>query len=277
MAVDFKTSLPFEYYSRFLEQDVRPDGRDLGGIRPTTLNVGSIDTADGSALVKLGNTCILCGIKAEMVASNPETPEQGIVDSSVSLLPMSTPQFRDRPPVDLAPSCTHFIEQLLTCSGCLDLKDLCIEKGKHAWNLHCDLMCLDYDGNVLDACCLALIAALKNTVLPKVTIDEESGTVKLDAKEKHPLSVNAVPVSTTLAIFADKVLFVDPTQEEESLATGFITVVTKDDDHICMTYKPGGSSVQPSQMQDCIKRSQHRRPEVLQLIRQALLTVEAER
>lgn len=42
-----------------------------------------------------------------------------------------------------------------------------------------------------------------SAVLPKVTIDEESGTVKLDAKEKRPLSVNAVPVSTTLAIFAE--------------------------------------------------------------------------
>ena len=31
------------------------------------------------------------------------------------------------------------------------------------WVLYCDLLCLDYDGNVTDACVLALLAALKNS------------------------------------------------------------------------------------------------------------------
>ena len=30
------------------------------------------------------------------------------------------------------------------------------------WVLYCDLMCLDYDGNLLDTCVIALLAALKN-------------------------------------------------------------------------------------------------------------------
>ena len=30
------------------------------------------------------------------------------------------------------------------------------------WVLYCDLLCLDYDGNITDACVLALLAALKN-------------------------------------------------------------------------------------------------------------------
>jgi exosome complex component RRP43 len=31
------------------------------------------------------------------------------------------------------------------------------------WVLYIDMMCLDYDGNVTDACMIALIAALKNS------------------------------------------------------------------------------------------------------------------
>ena len=31
-----------------------------------------------------------------------------------------------------------------------------------AWVLYCDLVCLDYDGNLYDACSIALTAALKN-------------------------------------------------------------------------------------------------------------------
>ena len=36
------------------------------------------------------------------------------------------------------------------------------EEGKFVWVLYCDLMCLDYDGNINDACSLALLAALKD-------------------------------------------------------------------------------------------------------------------
>ena len=36
-----------------------------------------------------------------------------------------------------------------------------------------------------------------------------------------------------------KIIFLDPSSEEESLATGTITIVTKDEEHICMVHKPG--------------------------------------
>lgn len=34
------------------------------GFREVSLNLGSIHTADGSAAVKIGNTAVVCGIKA---------------------------------------------------------------------------------------------------------------------------------------------------------------------------------------------------------------------
>jgi ribonuclease PH len=43
---------------------VRPDGRSLKKFRPVSVNVGSIKTAEGSAIVKIGNTVVVCGIKA---------------------------------------------------------------------------------------------------------------------------------------------------------------------------------------------------------------------
>jgi RNase PH-related exoribonuclease len=43
---------------------VRPDGRSLQEFRPVSINVGSIKTAEGSAIVKIGNTVVVCGIKA---------------------------------------------------------------------------------------------------------------------------------------------------------------------------------------------------------------------
>ena len=33
---------------------------------------------------------------------------------------------------------------------------------QHCWVLYCDLICVNYDGNLLDACVTALTAALRN-------------------------------------------------------------------------------------------------------------------
>lgn len=41
------------------------------------------------------------------------------------------------------------------------------------WVLYCDLMCLDYDGNLLDACVIALLAALKNSMCCKINCWKE--------------------------------------------------------------------------------------------------------
>jgi hypothetical protein len=40
---------------------------------------GSISTANGSALVRVGETTIVCGIKAEIAEPNIATPEDGFV------------------------------------------------------------------------------------------------------------------------------------------------------------------------------------------------------
>ena len=44
----------------------------------------------------------------------------------------------------------------------IDPSNLCIKSGKLAWILYCDLMCLNYDGNIIDASVTALCASLQN-------------------------------------------------------------------------------------------------------------------
>lgn len=55
---------PIKYYRNYTEHNIRPDGRVFEAFRPIRINVKSIGTADGSAIVKLGNTTVICGIKA---------------------------------------------------------------------------------------------------------------------------------------------------------------------------------------------------------------------
>lgn len=41
--------------------------------------VGSINTADGSALVRMGGTTIVCGVKAEIAEPDLEKPDEGFL------------------------------------------------------------------------------------------------------------------------------------------------------------------------------------------------------
>lgn len=96
-----------------------------------------------------------------------------------------------------------------------------------------------------------------------------------------------------------KIVFVDPTNEEESLATGSLTVVTLEGDKLCMVHKPGnslgkqspqialcdnvtktvscvvgGSSLSEQQLQHCINRSHSRWGEINTLITDTINSVD---
>jgi exosome complex component RRP43 len=96
-ASTFQRLHPRAYLERFLAEDIRPDGRDPKGWRNVNVNVGeesvfrptdsfedataigSITTAEGSALVRVGNTTIVCGIKAEIAEPELDRPAHGFL------------------------------------------------------------------------------------------------------------------------------------------------------------------------------------------------------
>ncbi|KAK7097966.1 exosome complex component RRP43-like [Littorina saxatilis] len=273
MADEVRTAQPKEFYRKYLEQGVRPDNRELGEFRPTVLDIGSkngscISTAEGSALIRLGNTIVICGIKGELAEPKTETPTEGYLVPNVELSAVCSPQFRPGPPSEQAQVLSQFVANVLKNSQCVELEDLCIAPGKMVWVLYADLICLDYDGNVADACVLALTAALSNTSLPVVRVDEETGKTETDFKEEKKIQLTCTPISATSAIFEDNVLLVDPTRQEEELSTGLVTVVT-DGKNICSLEKPGGSPLKDQQMRLCIERAFQRHTEACNLITQS--------
>ncbi|KAM7436232.1 Exosome complex component RRP43 [Porites harrisoni] len=259
MAADFKTAQPLEYYRQFLKQDVRPDGRALLEFRKTILNVGSISTAEGSSLVKLGNTTVVCGVKAEFAVPSQEKPKLGFIGqlNLSCCVQFSANQFA-----------LHAFFWITSCEP-ISLEDLCIAEGKLCWVLYVDIMCLSYDGNITDACLIAAVAALQNTRLHSVKIDEETQTPEPSEKKEVSLNLRQHPVASTFGIFDDSVLFADPTDEEENLVSGIVTIVVTDDDKIAAVHKPGGSPLTDDKLQECFKKSGRRGKEVRDLIQTA--------
>jgi exosome complex component RRP43 len=150
-------------------------------------------------------------------------------------------------------------------SGCVDLTELCISKGKLAWVLYCDLVCLDDDGAVLDVAALALIAALKSLKLPKVDYDADTKTIKVDDKVKSKLKLKCLPVTTSFISFEQKYLLVDPTADEESISETKITVSTCDGE-LSYVYQPGGNSLEPQQFEALVKQASNREKYIKSLL-----------
>ena len=62
-AAAYKQLYPEQYYAKFISSNLRPDGRALNAARTTTIGINPIGTADSSALVKIGETTAMAGIK----------------------------------------------------------------------------------------------------------------------------------------------------------------------------------------------------------------------
>jgi exosome complex component RRP43 len=77
----FQRLHPKAYLERFLAEQLRPDGRETTKWRDLFVHAGSISTADGSALVRLGDTTIVCGVKAEIAEPDLERPTEGFLGS----------------------------------------------------------------------------------------------------------------------------------------------------------------------------------------------------
>lgn len=252
MAKQYRSLHPTKFYRDYLSHDIRPDGREFTKFRPVIINSGSIGTADGSAITKVGDTTVICGIKLELCKPKAETPNEGFLIPNIELHPICSSRFRPGPPSDQAQINSKALYDILNDAKCIDLKDLCIEPDKLVWCLYADIVCLDHNGCVLDASVLALVAALKTVKLPVVKYDATLDHKDI-LKEKVPLRINSTFISTTYAIFEGNIL-TDPTAEEESLCTGIVTVVIAENE-VCTILKPGGTPLKEEQLLQCIKQS----------------------
>jgi exosome complex component RRP43 len=158
----FRRIQPVEYQQKFLEKGIRPDGRAMEQFRKAQIITGSISKCHGSATVKVGDSLVVCGIKAEITEPAALKPREGFFVPNIDLPALCSPKFRPGPPGELTQSLSKQIDELFIQVPILNLDQLCIEPNKAVWILYADIICLNYDGSILDAVLCALMAALMN-------------------------------------------------------------------------------------------------------------------
>lgn len=222
----------------YLRRGERLDGRGLHEYRSIRVQCNIVSKAEGSALVQLGNTKVIAGLKTALSNPFPDAPDQGLLIVNAELTPLASPFFEPGPPGEEDIELARIVDRGIRSAPAVDFGKLSVLPGSKVWGLFVDIYPLDYDGNLVDAAGLATMAALLSGKIPKATA-EENRVVVLEEKENIPVLTKVVFV--TIAKVSE-FLLVDPSLEEELLADARITFSFTEQGEICAIQKMGAGS-----------------------------------
>ncbi|MBU2612326.1 MAG: exosome complex protein Rrp42 [Nanoarchaeota archaeon] len=215
-----------ERIRKYLEEGKRFDSRGLLDFREITIEKNVSKKAEGSVRVRIGKTEVIVGVKLDVSAPYPDSPNKGNLMVTAEMLPLSSPRFELGPPKFEAIELGRVTDRGLRESGFIDLEKLCIKEGEKVWTVFVDVYSINDDGNLIDAAAIGSVAALKIAKMPKY--DEGSEKVLHEEYENKGLPLtNLIPVATSVYKIG-KSLIVDPTREEEDLSECRVTMTNSD-------------------------------------------------
>ncbi|UCG89982.1 MAG: exosome complex protein Rrp42 [Candidatus Heimdallarchaeota archaeon] len=231
------SSLERKYLTDLLTKGERMDNRDFWEGRPIQIIPNVIKKAEGSAMVKWGDTVVLAGVKVQLGSPFPDTPNDGVITVNLELSPISSPSYESGPPGPVAVEMARIVDRGIRESKIIPMNDpkLCVIPGKTVWILFVDVYILDDGGNLIDASALAAMAALANTRIPKVSIDEEIEEATL-LDETEPLPRKGCVASLTYAKINDIIVY-DPNLIEDRGKIARFSVAITDGGLICSMQK----------------------------------------
>ncbi len=229
MGNEVMTRLAKDYVYNLMLKGERKDGRSFDEIRDINLETNVIQKAEGSAKVQLGATQVLVGIKLQIGKPFPDSPDKGVIITSLELNPIASPSFEAGPPREKAIEMARVVDRGIRESGAIDLNKLCITEGEEVWIVFIDIHVLNDEGNIVDASSLAAIAALMTANIPL----EREGR-----GDDMMMPVREMPVGVTLVNIGGEMM-VDPVRNEEEICETKLTVVSNQDGSICAMQKSG--------------------------------------
>ncbi|MFQ6094844.1 MAG: exosome complex protein Rrp42 [Candidatus Bathyarchaeia archaeon] len=211
----------------------RLDGRGLNDYREIKVEIGLIEKAEGSALVHIGRTKVLSGVKIELGEPFSDRPNEGVLTVNSEFVPLASPEFEAGPPGEESIELARVVDRGIRESKAIDLEKLCIIPGKKVFVVFVDVYILNHDGNLIDAAALASLAALMNTKIFNYQLKDEEIEIVPGFTQ---LPVKNYPVAVTFAKIDGK-LVVDPWLDEEEVMDARLTVTFEKDGKICAMQK----------------------------------------
>ncbi len=156
---------------------------------------------------------------------------------------------------DLETHLSRILETSLRRSQALSTESLCLVAGQKVWSLRADIHVLDYDGGLIDACCLSTLTALRHYRIPDTSIKGGELTVYTPLeRDPVPLALLHHPFCVTLNLFeSGEKWLVDATLTEQQCSEGEVVVAANPQGEVCLVQKGGGGEVDALVLLRCVE------------------------
>ncbi|KAK1769284.1 exosome complex component rrp45 [Phialemonium atrogriseum] len=240
-----------QFVLQALKENLRLDGREFDQYRGIELQFGD---EHGVANVTLGKTRVLAKASAEVTVPYTDRPLDGIFTIATELSPMTSPAFELNRPTETEVLLSRLLEKTVRRSGALDTESLCLVAGQKCWSVRVDVHVMSHDGNLIDASCFAVVAALRHFRKPDTSIEGGVLTIYTPAeREPVPLGWLHSPFCVTFSFFGDEgeTTLLDATLLEEQVRVGSCTISLNRHGEICQIAKLGGTPVEAVVLLQC--------------------------
>ncbi len=248
-----------QYIENLIKNGKRMDGRGTEDFREIKVEKNVIEQAEGSAMVRMGDTEVIVGVKMDVGDPFPDTPKEGVLICNTELSPLASSDFELGPPDEQSIELARIVDRGIRESNAIDREKLCIKEGEKVWMIFLDIYPINHGGNLIDASGLAAIAALSSAKMPKI---EDDKVVHEEKKDPLPLAEKPIPV--TFAQICGN-LVIDPNLDEEKAMSGRITISTKENGNVCAMQK-GGNEISMENIEKALELSAKKGKELRKLI-----------
>jgi exosome complex component RRP45 len=168
---------------------------------------------------------------------------------------MASPAFEVGRPTETEALLSRLLEKTLRRSSAIDTESLCLIAAQKVWSIRADVHIISSDGNLIDAACIAIIAALQHFRKPDVSIEGGNVTIyTLAEREPVPLSLLHFPFCVTFSFYSgagQEIVLLDATLQEEQLRDGSITISLNHHGEVCQIAKLGGLPIDAVMLLNC--------------------------
>jgi ribosomal RNA-processing protein RRP42 (EC 3.1.13.-) len=180
-----------EYILKLLKRGERIDNRGLLDYRPINVILNPIEKAEGSALVRLGKTQVLVGVKLDLGVPFRDRPNEGVLQVHAEFVPLASPSFEPGPPDENAIELARVVDRSIREPKVIKLDELVIEPERTVWVVYNDIYLVDHAGNAIDASMLASMLALATTKIPSLIKTEQGYRIDKKIKERKSTNINS--------------------------------------------------------------------------------------
>lgn len=231
-------------------------------------------------------------ISAEVTTPNPDRKFDGVFQISSEISPLVSPAFEAGRQSETEIILSRILEKTIRRSGALDTESLCIVAGSKCWAVRADVHVLVHDGNLIDASCIATVAALQHFRRPDVEVRGGTEVIVYSLREREPvpLAMQHTPYCVTSSIFGispsevngtqtasanasttkDEIIVIDASQSEELARDASVVVGIDRHGQVSQIAKYGGMAVDPLILLKCTSLAQEKVKAIHTLVQDAL-------